>query len=105
MNPYTTRTPAQIQRHDLANALFTDSFTAAAALAGLERQRGWQAEAEFARLLKQHGLTPARPALLATLRRTLGAALVRAGERLTGASQHVVAPEPATTAGKLGTAG
>jgi hypothetical protein len=95
-----------MQPHDMANTLFTDSFTAAAALAGLERQRGWQAEAELARLLKQHGLTtPARPALFATLRQTLGTMMVRAGERLAGAAQGAVAPETAAAASKLRTAG
>ena len=59
MNPYTTMTQARIQPRDIARALLTDPSTAAISLAVLERQRGFQAEAEVAWLLKEHGLPPA----------------------------------------------
>jgi hypothetical protein len=102
MNAYTTMGQARIRQHDIDAVLRADALTAAAHLAALERQRGWQAEAEMARLLKQHGLgPPARPALLTMLRQTLGAALVHAGERLVGASQRAAASEPAAIAGRF----
>ena len=74
MNPYTTMTRARIQPRDMARALLTDPFTAATSLAMLERQRGFQAEAEVAWLLKQHGVPPASAAAwIAMVRRTIGA--------------------------------
>ena len=107
MNAYTTRGQARIQQRDIAAILRTEpDHMAAASLAALERQRGWQAEAEVAWLLKQHGVTPhAASSRVSMLRQTIGAVLVRAGERLAGASQSAVAPETTPVAGRLGTAG
>ena len=74
MNPYTTPTRARIQPHDVANAVFSDAFIATTKLPGLERQRGWQAEAEVDRLLKQHGIPPASvSSRIAMVRQTIGA--------------------------------
>ena len=107
MNAYTTTGQAQIQSRDLAAILRTGtgSYLAAASLAGLERQRGWQAESEVEWLLKQHGVTPqASASRVALLRRTIGAALVRAGERLAGVprSGASLAPPPAGMLSKVG---
>jgi hypothetical protein len=105
MNPYTTRTRARIQPRDMARALLTDPFTAANSLAMLERQRSFQAEAEVAWLLKEHGVPPASIASsLATLRQTIGAALIRAGQRIEGLSPGGVRTEAAPAAGTFGTA-
>ena len=62
MNAYTTMGQARIQQRDIEAVLRVGRMTAAAHLAALERQRGWQAEAEVERLLKQHGLKPHSPA-------------------------------------------
>jgi hypothetical protein len=108
MNAYTTTGQARIQSHDLATILRTStgSYQAAASLAALERQRGWQAETEVERLLKQHGVKQTLPASsVAVLRQMIGAVLVRAGERLAGASQSDVARETTPVAGRLETAG
>ena len=106
MNPYTTTTRARIQPCDVARALLTDPSTAAISLAMLERQRSFQAEAEVAWLLKEHGLAPASIASrLATLRQTIGAALIRAGQRIEGLSPGGVNSEAAPAAGTFGTAG
>ena len=106
MNPYTTTTQARIQPRDVARALLTDPGTAATSLALLERQRSFHAEAELAWLLKQHGVAPPSIASrLATLRQTLGAALIRAGQRIEGLSPGGVRAEPAPAAGTFGTAG
>jgi hypothetical protein len=60
------------------------------------------AEAEVERLIKEHGLgSPASGSRFAMLRQTLGATLVRTGERLAGASLSTVAQEPS---GKVGIA-
>ena len=85
MNAYTTRGQARIQQRDIAAVLRADGFLAGASLAALERQRGYQADAEVSWLLKQNGVAPhAAASLVAMLRQTIGAALVRAGERLAG---------------------
>jgi hypothetical protein len=108
MNAYTTTGQAQIQAHDLAAIMraATGSHMAAASLAALERQRGWQAETEVERLLKQHGVKQTLTASsVSVLRQMIGAVLVRAGERLAGASQSAVAPETTPVAGKLETTG
>jgi hypothetical protein len=106
VNPYTTTTRARIQPRDVARALLTDPSTAAISLAMLERQRSFQAEAEVAWLLKQHGAPPASTASrLTTLRETIGAALIRAGQRLEGLSQGGVRSETDPAAGTVGTAG
>ena len=106
MNPYTTTTRARIQPSDMARALLTDPSMAAISLAILERQRSFQAEAEVAWLLKEHGLAPASIASrLATLRQSIGAALIRAGQRIEGLSPGGVRSENAPAAGTFGTAG
>jgi len=83
-----------------------NSYLAGATLAALERQRGWQVDAEVAWLLKQHGITPAATASrISLLRQTIGTALVCAGERLTGVSRSGLLPETRPAVGTLGTAG
>jgi hypothetical protein len=107
MNAYTTMGEARIQSHDLATILRTStgSYMAAASLAALERQRGWQAETEVDWLLKQNGLAPrATATLVSILRQTIGAALVRAGERLAGGRRSGVSRGTVSVAGTLGTA-
>jgi hypothetical protein len=102
MNAYTTRGQARMQQRDLATILRTgtSSYMAAVSLAGLERQRGWQAEVEVEWQLMQNGVTPqAHTPVVALLRRQIGAALVRAGDRLAGVPRSAVSPEmtPATS--------
>jgi hypothetical protein len=85
MNAYTTTGQARIQSRDIAVILRTStgSYLAGLSLAALERQRGWQAESEVAWLLKPVGAMPqAHTPVIALLRQRVGAALVRAGERL-----------------------
>jgi hypothetical protein len=102
MNPYTSRTQARIQPHDMTRALFTDPFTAASALAALERTRAYQAEAEMDRLLKQHSVRPrSAGSVVATMRQTLGAALIRAGQRFSGTAATCTPPAPAPVSGRL----
>jgi hypothetical protein len=85
MNAYTTSGQARIRHRDVAAILHTDSLLTGPALAALNRQREWHAEAELSRLLKQHGGTPkAAASRVSLLRQTIGATLVRAGERLAG---------------------
>ena len=106
MNPYTTKGQARIQQGDIEPLLGMNSYLAGASLAARERQRGWQADAEVAWLLKQHGITPAATAsLVSLLRQTIGTALVCAGERLTGVSRSAISPETPPAVGTLGTAG
>ena len=97
MNAYTTRGQAQIQSHDIAAILRTGtgSYLAAASLAGLERQRGWQAESEVQWLLKQNRVTPQASVSRVALRQTIGAALVRAGECLAGVPRSNVSLDTA----------
>jgi hypothetical protein len=105
MNAYTTRSEARIQQSDITAILRADAFLAGASLAALERQRGWQAEAEVERLLKQCGVkSSANTSLVSMLRETIGAALVRAGERLTGSPRGDVSVESIPTGNTLGTA-
>jgi hypothetical protein len=105
MNAYTTRGQARIQHRDIAAILGRDSYLAGVSLQVLERQRGWQADAELEGLLKQHGVTPtARSSQVAFLRQTIGAALVRTGERLAGAPPNSVSRESTPVASTLGTA-
>jgi hypothetical protein len=86
MNPYTTRTQARIQPHDIANAVFTEPWMAAAVTA-LERFRAYQAEAEIEWRLQQHGVAPDSVASrVALVQQAIGASLVRAGERLASTS-------------------
>ena len=104
MNAYTTRGQARIQPSDLSAVMRTYPLIGAP-LAALERQRGCQAEAEVNWLLKRNGVTPQVAAsFLSLLRQTIGATLVRAGERLAGAPQPGTLPETARARGMLGTA-
>src|SRR5215213_11542719 len=108
MNPYATNGQARIQSHDIAAILRTGtgSYMAAASLAGLERQRGWQAESEVEWQLTQNGVTPyARASHVSLLRQTIGAVLIRAGDRLAGVPRSAVSLEPAPASETLGTAG
>jgi hypothetical protein len=106
MNPYTTKGQARIQQRDIDAVLFTDASLAAVSLAALERQRGYQADAEVERLLKQHGVMPhAATSLVSLLRQTVGAALVRAGNHLAGAPRSGVSLETAPAPGTLGMIG
>jgi hypothetical protein len=105
MNAYTTRGQARIQPRDVSAVLRVNQL-AGASLAALERQRGWQADAELAWLLKQHGVTPAATAsLVSLLRQRIGMALVCVGERLTGVSRSGISPETPAAAVTLANAG
>jgi hypothetical protein len=105
MNPYSAMGQTRIQQRDIADILREDGLTAAGCLAALERQRGYQGEAEVARLLKQNRVVPrATTTLVSILRQTIGAALVRAGERLAGGRRSGVSRETVSVAGTLGTA-
>ena len=102
MDPYATRGQARIRQRDIDGLVRTYGFLTAASLAELERHRGRQAEAEVAWVLKQHGASPTSATLLvARLRQALGAALVRAGERLAGSPPHDALPDTAPAAGAL----
>jgi hypothetical protein len=106
MDPYTTRGRARIQQHDIDALLRTHGFLTGAALGELERQRQRQVDVEWDSLLKQHGFTTgAATSLVAQLRQTIGAVLIRAGERLASTPPRVVSPETAPTAGTLGPVG
>ena len=106
MNPYTTMGQARIRQRDIDLNQRTNSYLAGAALAALERQRGWQADGEVEWLLKQNGITPhASAPLVSMLRQAIGAALIRSGERLVGTSANRVLPEMVPAAGALGTVG
>jgi hypothetical protein len=104
MNPYTTTGQARIQQRDIETILQADGFLTATQLAALERQRGYRAEAEVNWLLKQYGVTPpAVTSRIVVLRQTLGALLVRVGERLAGGPGSSVSRETVPVAGTLGT--
>jgi hypothetical protein len=104
MNAYTTMGQAKIQPRDFAAVLRANGL-AGAALAGLEWQRGWQADAEVEWLLKHTRVEPQVSASrILLLRQTIGAALVRTGERLAGVPRSGVAPETGPAAGTLGMA-
>jgi hypothetical protein len=99
MNAYTTSGQARIRHRDVAAILHTDSFLNGPALAALERQREWQAEAELSRLLRQHGVAPPAGAWrVAMLRQAVGAALICAGQRLAGSPRSGVSPDLALAA-------
>jgi pimeloyl-ACP methyl ester carboxylesterase len=84
MNAYTTRGQARIQPRDIA-AVMLPYPLAGSSLAALERQRGCQAKAEVAWLLKQNSGAPkAAASRVSLLRQTIGATLLGAGERLAG---------------------
>jgi hypothetical protein len=104
MNAYTTRSQARIQPRDFSAVLRANRYQAGAALAAFERQRGYQAEAEVAWLLKHYGVTPhATASHVMTLRQRIGATLVRAGDRLAGGPRRSVVPE--LTSAATGTPG
>jgi hypothetical protein len=104
MNAYTTRGQARIQHCDIAALLQPEGILAPAQLASLEWQRGFQADVEVERLLKQNGVAPRATATrVSLLRQTIGAALVRTGERLAGARRSGVSRETVPAAGTLGT--
>jgi hypothetical protein len=105
MNAYTTTGQAKIQPRDFSAVLRANGL-AGASLAGLERQRGCQAEAEVSWLLKHHGVRPQeRASCVALLRRTIGTGLVRAGERLAGVPRSGIAPAMTPPGGTLEMAG
>ena len=105
MNAYTTTSQARIQPRDFSAVLRANGL-AGAPLAGLERQRECQAEAEVDWLLKQHGVRPrVRASRVMRLRRTIGTALMLAGERLVGVPRSDVAPATTPATGTLGIAG
>jgi hypothetical protein len=105
MNAYTTSGQARIQPRDFAAVLRANQL-AGASLAGLERQRECQAEAETTWLLKKNGVTShTNISRVALLRQTIGAVLVRTGERLADIPGRGVLPESVPAVNTLGTAG
>ena len=105
MNAYTTRGEARIQPRDLSAALRMQGLDPGSTIAALEKQRGWQAEAEVERLLKQQGVhSSGSTSLVSLLRETIGAALVSAGERLAGSPRRDASTETIPEASTLGTA-
>ena len=83
MSAYPTMGRARNQRESTAAAHRANRFMVGASPFAIERQRRWQAEAEVALLLKQHRVTPhAGGVRVSLLRQRIGAALVRAGDRL-----------------------
>ena len=106
MNAYTARGQARMQLHDVSAVLQADGLPAGAALAMLEWHRGYQADAEVDRLLRQHNGTPqARASRIALLRQAIGVALARAGKRLVGVPHGGLLPETAPGADSLRSAG
>ena len=102
MNAYTTMGQARIQPRDVS-ALLRANGLAGASLARLEWQRGCQAHAEAEWLLKRTRVTPrATGSIVLVLRQTIGAALVRAGERLAGVPRGRGALETTPAPGTLG---
>jgi hypothetical protein len=106
MNAYTARGQARIQLYDVSAVVQADGLPAGAALATLEWHRGYQADAEVARLLKQHNSdTPhVSASRVSMLRQKIGAVLVLAGERLAGVPQGSASLEIAPAVSTLGTA-
>jgi hypothetical protein len=105
MNAYTTRSQARMHLHDVSAVLRADGLPAGAALATLEWHRGYQADAEEARLLRRHNGTQGRAAWVTRLRERIGAVLIRVGERLAGVPGRGVSPEPVPAVGPIVTAG
>jgi hypothetical protein len=104
MNAYTTMGQARIQPRDVS-ALLRANGLAGASLARLEWQRGCQADAEAAWLLTRTRVTPqASGSIVILLRQTIGAALMRAGERLAGVPRGGVAPDQVPAVDTLGMA-
>jgi hypothetical protein len=105
MDPYIPMGQSRLQQHDITTVIRAHGFLAPAYLAALGRQREWQAETEMSWLIKQNPVTPyAAASRFAMLRQTIGAAMIRAGERLAGAPRTRVAPETSPVTGMLGTA-
>jgi hypothetical protein len=104
MNAYETRGEARIQPRDISTALRAQGLSPGASLWALEKQRGWQAEAEVERLIKQYGVKPSpSTSLVSLVRQTIGAALIRVGERLAGPPTSDASMESIPVAGTLGT--
>ena len=105
MNAYTTMGQARIQPRDVS-ALLRANGLAGASLTRLEWQRGCQAEAEIAWRLKHNGVTP-QPSTwrVATLRQTIGAMLIRAGERFANVPRSGVSVDMPAAVDTLTTAG
>lgn len=102
MNAYTARGQARTNSRDMATGVQANRHLAGTALTMFERQRGYQAEAEVAWLLKDNGVTPqAGASFLSLLRQTIGAALVRARDRVASVPRSGVSLEtaPAGTQG------
>jgi hypothetical protein len=106
MNAYTTRGQARMELHDVSAVLRADGLPAGAALATLEWHRGYQADAEVARLLRQRNSVTLHASTLrvSPLRQRIGAALVHVGERLAGIPHSSAPLEIAPAASTLGTA-
>ena len=104
MNAYATRGEARIPPRDLSAALRMQGLNPGSTLAALEKQRGWQAEAEVERLIKQYGVKPSpSTSLVSLIRQTIGAALIRVGERLAGPPRSDASMESIPVACTLGT--
>jgi hypothetical protein len=83
MNAYATTDQAWIQLHNTAATHRANRFMVGASPAARTRQGVWQAEAEVARLLKRHDAKLHASGMhISLLRQRIGAALVRAGDRL-----------------------
>jgi hypothetical protein len=105
MNVYASRGQARIRPRDVSAVLRANQL-AGAPLAGLERQRRCQAEAELNWLLKRHGSTPQGAASrLAVLRQAIGTVLVRVGARPAGVPRPGASREPVAAPGSVGPAG
>jgi DNA-binding CsgD family transcriptional regulator len=104
MNAYTTTGQARIQPRDMS--VLRANGLAGASIAALEQQRGWQAESNVEWLLTQNGIEPhANTSFISALRQTVGAALIRAGERLVGVPWSAVSPEMTLATSTLCVAG
>ena len=100
MSAYDTNGLTRILQHDVAHIYSRHSYLDGASLVALERQRDWRTVAETRWLLEQHGVLPVSVASVVTeLRRSIGTALVRAGQYLTAASPHGATPQTSPVAG------
>ena len=105
MNAYTTKGQARIQPSDVFAAMRAYPLVGAY-LAALERQGGYQVEAEMTWLLMQNGAKrKTRASRVALLRQIIGGALVRAGERLAGTPGSGVSLGSVPVTDSFGTAG
>jgi hypothetical protein len=106
MNAYTARGQVRMQLDDVWTVLRAVELPAGAAVATLEWHRGYQADAEVARLLRQHEGTPqAGAARVEWLRQRIGAVLIRVGARLASGPRSGVLVEPASAMSTFGSAG